>query len=144
MALSKLATLIGDNDYKLDCLDAIQICRQLVLNEMNHHGICKEFSLLEPLVQIAITEPIKNRKAHAISVEILLKLISRRDLVEYFVPLAHVLPRLVTLANRTCDDELKAALVYAILNLTAALIYKSVNSRLLGGWNLINITSIFF
>jgi hypothetical protein len=125
MALSKLAILIGNKTDEQDCLDAIQICRQLVLNEMNYYGVCKEHILLESLVQLAITEPIKNRKAHAISVEILIKLISRRECVQCFIPLAHVLPWLVMLANRTCDDELKAALVYAILNLTAALIYKS-------------------
>jgi hypothetical protein len=123
--LSKLAKIICNEDSDEDCLDAIKICRQLVLSERNHKGMCKEIKLLKSLVQLAITKPIKNRKAHAISVEILVTLLSKQELVNCFVKLPQLLPWLVTLANRTCDDELKTSLIVAIRNLTTAIINKA-------------------
>lgn len=105
-----------------DCCLVTEICKQIVFDAQNHEALCSNSDILASMVCMVTTEPVRNRAAFTIIVDILLELMAKSQ-IDHFLQFSNVLlPRLVKLANRTSDDFTKERLVSTIVRYSSAIL----------------------
>ena len=102
-----------------DCHSALRILKQLLFDSANRSRILQHTALMSALVALVTTEPVKNQRLYRVGVDLVLDI-----LVDPKALAAHpeLLPWMVTLANRTCCEELKARLIPAIVEFSAVIL----------------------
>lgn len=104
-----------------DCQETWLICKQLIFDGINHGCFLAHKDFMSAFVHFLMKEPVTNRSAYAIAVEVLLDLLTD-DQVKTFVGYPDLLPWLVTHANRTVSEELKSRFVAAIIRFSSVLL----------------------
>lgn len=114
------------NGSENDCFETVQICKKLLLlNIDNHKLICSNQSLLQGLIQLIMKDKIDNKEAYKCGIDVILKLLQNESCIPYFLNYTNLLPWLVRMANRTCDEQFKDDLIQAIILFTGAILNKA-------------------
>jgi hypothetical protein len=119
-SLLDIFKLIITSGSDVDCNAVMQICRQLVLDDGVPQLFCSHPAFLTSLVNLVVQEPVTNRSAFINAVEVVLALMQIDGQMSCFLEYTDLLPWLVTFANRTSDDEVKAKLIATVIRFASA------------------------
>jgi len=117
--LDSLCILISNGSPE-DCANAMQLCRQIAAKDAAKAFMCQHKLFLLRLVSLVSTVPVRNRPAYINAVEVMLTLLESDERLIAFLSFSEVLPCMVSLANRTSDDALRARLVSTVLRFAKA------------------------
>jgi hypothetical protein len=114
-ALVENLTTVSHDD-KQCCLAVFKIVQQLLFDPANHPHLLEHEPFIAALVRLVTAEPVVNRGAFGVAVEIVLD-----SPTHMFASHPELLPWMITLANRTTCEDLKARLIAAIVQLSTVI-----------------------